>query len=569
MRRPFSLAPLTVLVALVVVAAPARAERVVVVPSLEGLAIENALARLTAVGLEAHVVEVPEGEAGRVLSQHPGPHTRVERGAVVELAVALRVRVETVVPDVRGMDGRAAAAALEGVYRVEIQDVASERGQDNRVLGQRPRAGMALPYRGVLTLLVARAGLEAGLVPVPAVSGTPFREAQRAVLDRGLVPESVFVRVAAGARGRGLRVLSQMPDPNVAVVVGSRVQLRVPLPARQGRLRMPSVVGLEPDEAERVLGALGLRMAQERVPSRFDEHTVIMQSPALGEPVLAGAEVRVVVGIRTAWAPALVAVPDLRHLTLADVFGRLRDVGLRADLRRRLAPERAPDQVLAQRPGPGGRVPYGTLIRVDLPLLATVPSVVGLDAEGAARRLDDAGLEMALEGDARRGGRGRVVAQTPSVGDVVARGSLVRTVLRRRHGEQRARVPDLRDLDLDEARRRIEAAGLEARFHGPAYVVGGIPEIVQQQPSAGEVARAGTTVHVMYRVRPAPTADRVMVPNLLGRSIVDAQRLLARAGLLGAFSYVRGGGPPGVTGQVPAPGTQVRRGTEVRVTARR
>ena len=98
----------------------------------------------------------------------------------------------------------------------------------------------------------------------------------------------------------------------------------------------------------------------------------------------------------------------------------------------------------------------------------------------------------------------------------------------------------------------------------------GLPSatVVGQNPPSGTRVPRGSTVQVLYELV-APAVSQVAVPDLRGQTLAAAQRLLLASGLSGTVSVVRGTGPSVVTGQSPAPGTLVPRGSTVRFTVRR
>jgi len=412
------------------------------------------------------------------------------------------VVIETIVPDVVGLDEAVAVRALEKVYVLQLEERPVRRRGAGTILAQEPAPGARLRVGGVLRLAVGRARPAQLHVPLPDVRHMALDEAEGTLLDLGLVPVPTFVRT----RGRGDgRVRRQDPAPGTDVAHGSRVALEVRLDrGPQRRVRVPSLYGLAPTEAARALEALGLAARAERLPSRFDSDTIIRQNPRAGTLATSGSAVRLVVAVPAArtHVPARVQVPQLEGLTLAKAFASARRSGIQLVVAPRAA-RRAGAQgvILAQRPNAHVAVPLGTRVHVEVPAGVVVPDLVGQAPDAAVMRLWEAGLRLELEG-----------------GPVFQRGLVV----------------------------------------------------VRQMPAAGTVVSADTTVHVAVARDAGPTPSFfVVVPNLKGRSLLDAHRLLVERGLSGVASTVRGPGPKGVTGQEPASGTRVRRGVKVRFTVRR
>ena len=561
---------LLALLATAAVATPARAEPVVLVPHVVGMGVDEALDRLAALGFDAQVTWVAEGAPGRVTEQHPQVGARAELGSLVQVVACQRVRIDTIVPDVRGLPEAEAIAALEPVYALDVEEVETPPDQDGRVVRQSPLPGQTLPFRGSFRIAVGRARFSSELVSVPALEGLDLAEAEARLLEIGLFPIPVFRR----AHQRPFTVLGQDRGPDQGAEPGAHVHLEVALPlAFPRKVRMPSLLGANEAEALGALRALGFAPRVQRAPSVFEEDTVVRQIPAAGDATFVGSDVQLIVAFpaRRTHVPAQVLVPEMRGASLAEAWLRVRAAGLRLDIRRRLAPEQAPDGIVLQRPTAGVRVPLGAVIRVDLPAVAETPSLLGLPPEAALRRAEAAGLGVVFEGDPRNVPGARVVDQSPRPGTLVAAGSALRVVLRGRSlpVHDAVLMPDARGRTVPDARALLGGAGLEATITGPPFVDPAATEIVSQVPAPGTPLRPGERVRLVYRLRTAGPVGAVRVPDLVGLSAIGAQRALLDLGLIGQVSIVRGGGPPGVTGQSPAPGVLVPRGTEVRFTVRR
>lgn len=119
-------------------------------------------------------------------------------------------------------------------------------------------------------------------------------------------------------------------------------------------------------------------------------------------------------------------------------------------------------------------------------------------------------------------------------------------------------IPNLSGLTLDEARRQLGQAGLQA---GSVRQVAGQPAgtVLRQDLPAGQRVRSGTRVDL-------DVAGESTVPNVTGMTQLEAGIVLGMAGLnVGDTSEEEGiGGRPGrVARQSPAPGTRVAPGTAV------
>ncbi|MBE3581060.1 MAG: PASTA domain-containing protein, partial [Thermoanaerobacteraceae bacterium] len=111
-------------------------------------------------------------------------------------------------------------------------------------------------------------------------------------------------------------------------------------------------------------------------------------------------------------------------------------------------------------------------------------------------------------------------------------------------------VPELVGLTLEEAKSRLQAAGLDSRVEGEGGVV------VAQVPKAGVVVSQGTRVILYLQGEPG----KPQVPDVTGLRIPEAAEVLEAYGLT---LVPEGSGQ--AAEQSPAPGTEVAPGTRVQV----
>jgi serine/threonine-protein kinase len=185
-----------------------------------------------------------------------------------------------------------------------------------------------------------------------------------------------------------------------------------------------------------------------------------------------------------------------------------------------------------------------------------VPPVAGLTHAQAAARLDDAGLVATFRTEpSDTVDAGRVVGSDPGSGDRLVRGRSVTVTLSA--GPSLVDVPDVVGDPRSDAESKIRSAGLvPVVVEQPDEDVDS-GEVVSQAP-AGDRARRGSEVRLVVSSGP----DLVAVPDVRGRSIKAARRLLEAADL-----RVRQVALPvgNVVRQIPAAGERVRRGTRVTI----
>jgi beta-lactam-binding protein with PASTA domain len=236
--------------------------------------------------------------------------------------------------------------------------------------------------------------------------------------------------------------------------------------------------------------------------------------------------------------------------------------------------------------------------------LVTVPDLSGRTVTEARRLLGSMGLGVGRvsDGPASTGEPGTVMQQQPRAGSVVAPRSDVRiwlvparaaaaepppqgSVLSRPPVQTtqepqaaRVRVPLLVGRSVEDARGMLAQVTLEVASVGEVAADGTPGTIVRQSPRAGATVapKSGVQLWIVperqVAVQPQPqeqpAAPRlVRVPSVVGRTVVDAQRVIAASGLgAGPLAEAAGTSAPGtVSRQEPAAGASVAANTPVRL----
>jgi eukaryotic-like serine/threonine-protein kinase len=129
------------------------------------------------------------------------------------------------------------------------------------------------------------------------------------------------------------------------------------------------------------------------------------------------------------------------------------------------------------------------------------------------------------------------------------------------------RVPDVVGMPAESADELLQARRLRFVVHerrGDATVPAG--SVIAQSPLAQSRIAPDGQVSVVVSTGP----DRTQVPDVVGRALEDAQRVIEAIGLqLGPLVEVDTGEPGTVTALSPAIGTQVERGTAVTISVAR
>jgi serine/threonine-protein kinase len=197
------------------------------------------------------------------------------------------------------------------------------------------------------------------------------------------------------------------------------------------RVSVPPVVGLSLQEAEQDLVAAGLEVGDvTKEGSQEQPGTVLSQDPAEGATVEEGSPVDLVV----AKAPATVAVPDLRGLTIAEAQERLAAEELLLGSRQEQANSDFPaGEIYDQFPAPAEEVFKGSFVDVFIstgPQLVAVPDVTCRSVGSASSELRNAGLVPVVGGTAPMNPNcpinpDRVAETDPAAGAQVEAGSTV------------------------------------------------------------------------------------------------------------------------------------------------
>jgi serine/threonine-protein kinase len=167
-----------------------------------------------------------------------------------------------------------------------------------------------------------------------------------------------------------------------------------------------------------------------------------------------------------------------------------------------------------------------------------VPSVVGRSFDDAERTLDSLGLE-GRKGDVRVDREhppGSVVIQNPAAGSKVKKGR--RVYLTISEGEQLVQVPSVKGRTLRDARFVLEREGLKlgAVEYQPSD---DFPPNTVMEQKISPATKVRRDVYVSVVVSQGRSDQRVTVPDLHGKNLTEAGKILASNGLkIGNITYV-------------------------------
>jgi beta-lactam-binding protein with PASTA domain len=544
-----------------------------VVPDVTGHLVDEIRKPLALKNLQIGRITTRESDRpkGFVLAQTPSAGARVACGSQLVLVVAVPapspddVQVDppcvVSVPDVTGhlveeIRKPLAKIKLE-IGRITTREVDRPRGV---VLAQSPSSGTRVACGSQVALLVAVPLPNPPSDPppcvVPDLTGSEVGEIQRQLTRADLVLGTVGDRPVDVRPGT---IVAQQPRSGTTVQCRSKVDVLVAVPPQPRCAPVPTLIGRDTKTAAVLLERGGLRLGTvDQRESNEDVGIILDQAPTAGSNVRCDTPVRVWVAI----PPTGVPVPLLRGNDETGARGALERAGLVMGEITQRPSDQPTGSVVEQSPTAGTIVKRGSPVQVWLAttLPVTVPDLRGQDRATAADTLTRARLRLGETAD-RPSDRpaGTVVEQTPAPGTNVRPGSAVQVWLA---GAPMATVPDLRGMDRASAYDTLTAARLQLgqMVDRPSDRTTGT--IVEQTPTAGNVVRTGTAVHVWLAV-PQP----VKVPDVRGMDRTMAFDTLTSARLrLGEVADRQSDRAAGtIVEQTPTPGTVVRAGSAVQV----
>ncbi|WP_342346737.1 PASTA domain-containing protein, partial [uncultured Nitrospira sp.] len=180
-----------------------------------------------------------------------------------------------------------------------------------------------------------------------------------------------------------------------------------------------------------------------------------------------------------------------------------------------------PGIIISQNPAPGINVVRRSRINLVVSGVG-VPDVVGRKQADAQKDLTKAGLTIGRVTTANSTvvAEGKVISQTPPAGTKVELGSPVDLVV-----SQGNKVPNVLGLTQADAQSAITTAGFTVGAVTTAISVTVAPgKVISQKPGAGSKVAAGSAVALVV-------ALGAKVPNVVGRTQVDAQKAITSEGL--------------------------------------
>ena len=466
-----------------------------------------------------------------VIDQVPRPPATLPEGGSLRVVLSDGALVR--VPDVRGNFAR----ALVTLYRAGLSWSAGD-GAAGPVVGQVPSPGAAVKPGTQIVLRLAAPG------PV------------------ALAPESTRPQVAPPTPTPPATVPTAPPSGTAPPASGAPAVTSPAPPPTPASSAMPDVQGLIYDAARERLAGFPV----QRVHRAGTEPggTVIGQSPPAGTPVAPGTSVRLVLS-----DGSLVRVPRVMSFTLGEARQRLAAGELRPVISN-VASDAPSGTVVSQQPAEGQIAQRGAAVRLSVssgpaattaapapPAAATltVPNVIGSSLDRVRTQLDRFKVERS-ERSAREP-VGTILEQVPAAGTKVEAGSTVSIIVSSGGRPETIEVANVVGQDAEAATGALSEFRLE-RLAVPSTEPAG--RVLGQEPSAGAPLAPGGTVRLRVS-----DGSRVPTPSLAHMTLAQARDAARSAGLTLALSEGSDDPKALVRQQDPAPGSEVARGSTLRV----
>ncbi len=213
------------------------------------------------------------------------------------------------------------------------------------------------------------------------------------------------------------------------------------------------------------------------------------------------------------------AAPDLMDCSLDEATKRAEEQGFTVKKGKDIySSEYAEGKVCLQDPEPGVDMPKGGTITINLSKgnkEGLVPSVIGMQKDDVENFLNSYGYELGnVKTITSHEKEGTVLEQTPVAGSTLDKESSVDIIVSDGKGKEKATVPSVTNMSLDEAKKAIKAAGFKVgniaydwnENVGKGYVT-------YQQWQAGMQLEKGSTIDLEVSSGPEPAPDPEPEPD--------------------------------------------------------
>jgi beta-lactam-binding protein with PASTA domain/predicted Ser/Thr protein kinase len=299
-----------------------------------------------------------------------------------------------------------------------------------------------------------------------------------------------------------------------AILAGAVVALVLLISSSTGHATVPNVIGETEQQALTKLRRAGLSPAPSLASSAsVASGRVISQTPTGGRRVSSGSRVSIVVSSGPGSAP----LQSVAGQTAAQAINRLRAAGFKPSRKDEPSATVAQGSVIGTEPPAGTELQVGSPVTVLVssgPAQVRVPDVTGDSQKGAEAALGAVGLALGTVTQKVSSSQtaGSVISQLPRAGASVPTGSKVDVTIAKASNE--VAVPSVVGQSETQAAAALGGAGFV-----PTIVTTTTTEqskvgvVLKQSPSAGHLARKGSTVRLTVGALATETTPTTTTPT--------------------------------------------------------
>ena len=342
-------------------------------------------------------------------------------------------------------------------------------------------------------------------VPVPNVTGMPLSAAQQTLVSAGF--NAVVTQENVTDPSKSNVVLKQQIAPGTTLAKGSNVPVIVGKYTAPAQQPVPNVVGMPLDKAQAALAQAKFNavVTQENVADPGKNNVVLKQQIAAGAALAPGAQVPLIVGRYE----DMVKVPNVVGMPKSQAISTLAAAGLQSGvLTAAVKEQNKHDVVMSQQMPAGSMMRKGSTVPISLgsytaPVVldAVVPNVVGMNYDQARAALEKAGFNwnnvqaFRKVVDDSKLSAGVIRAQDPAAGKKIPKTERVTLWGEIYQPRPKVAVPNVDKLTVEEAKQRIQAAGLYwGLSYKPTPTQSLNERVIEQAPAPGTLISKGESV---------------------------------------------------------------------------
>jgi serine/threonine-protein kinase len=267
---------------------------------------------------------------------------------------------------------------------------------------------------------------------------------------------------------------------------------------RPSDVEVPNVIAQDVGTATVLLEKEGFDIDLQPRPSDAPRDTVLEQDPLAGETVKEGSTVTLTVSS----GPAIVEVPEVQGLAQREATEILEEAGFTVDPDFGFSDTVPEDRAIGTEPVAGTALATTNPVKLIISRGSNkveVPDLVGLDAQDALSALNEAELAGTIVQREDEAPANQVVGQSPTVGQMVKRGSQVTIFV----SSGAIAVPDVLGQARKTAVNTLKKAGFVASItEQPTEDIGEQGRVINQFPPGGSRGQRGDSVSITIGTAP-------------------------------------------------------------------